>query len=157
MKKLALRIQQNWYKPAWYNLWLLPLWLLVALFIFLKRRFFLMSSLKHNPLPVVVVGHIPVGVAGTTPLIAYLVDQSGQLGLTPGVISRGYGGKSHCYPLSLTPKTTVSESGDEPYLLYHRLGCPVVVDPNRRQAAEKAIEQGVNIIFSDDGMQHYAL
>jgi len=157
MKKLALRIEQNWYKSAWYNLWLLPLWLLVALFTFLKRRFFLMSSQKNYPVPVVVVGNITVGGTGKTPLITYLVEQSRQLGLTPGVISRGYGGKSHCYPLSLTPKTTVSESGDEPYLLYHRLGCPVVVDPNRRQAAEKAIEQGVNIIFSDDGMQHYAL
>lgn len=157
MKKLALRIEQNWYKPAWYNLWLLPLWSLVALFVVIKRQFFLVKSKPSNSVPVIVVGNITVGGTGKTPLITYLVNKARELGFNPAIISRGYGGRSENYPLLLDGSTSVEECGDEPYLLYHRLQCPVVVDPNRTHAAQLAAKQKVDVIFSDDGMQHYAM
>ncbi len=160
MKKLALRIEQNWYKPFWYNLWLLPLWCLVALFVFVKRQLFLFGSKPANyanKVPIIVVGNISVGGTGKTPLITFLVSKARELGFTPAIISRGYGGRSANYPLLLAGDTSVEECGDEPYLLYHRLQCPVVVDPNRSRAAHLAASQQVDIIFSDDGMQHYAM
>ena len=157
MKKLALRIEQNWYKPFWHNLWLLPLWCLVALFVFCKRQLFLMRPKTVSAVPIVVVGNISVGGTGKTPLITYLVTQAREFGLKPAIISRGYGGRSTAYPLLLNDNIAVEESGDEPYLLYHRLQCPVVVDPDRARAAQTAAEQGVDVIFSDDGMQHYAM
>lgn len=157
MKKLALRIEQNWYKPFWHNLWLLPLWVLVALVVFIKRQLFLARSKSPNTVPIIVVGNISVGGTGKTPLITYLVTKARELGLKPAIISRGYGGSSSSYPLLLDSNTMVEESGDEPFLLYHRLQCVVVVDPQRARAAQLAASQGVDIIFSDDGMQHYAM
>lgn len=157
MKNLALRIEQNWYKSFWYNLWLLPLWFLVALYVLIKRQIFLLRSKSLNTVPIVVVGNISVGGTGKTPLIVYLVTKARELGLSPAIISRGYGGYSSTYPLLLSKNTSVLECGDEPYLLYHRLQCPVVVDPNRARAGQLAVDQGVDIIFSDDGMQHYAM
>lgn len=157
MKKLALRIEQNWYKPFWHNLWLLPLWCLVALFVFIKRQRYVLKAKPKNPVPIVVVGNITVGGTGKTPLITYLASRAQALGLKPAIISRGYGGQSDHYPLLLNKQTPVSACGDEPFLLYQRLHCTLVVDPNRARAAQLAISQGADIIFSDDGMQHYAL
>ena len=47
--------------------------------------------------------------------------------------------------------------GDEPGLLAQRSGCPVVVDPDRVRAAGMLIEDGVDVIVADDGLQHYGL
>jgi tetraacyldisaccharide 4'-kinase len=110
------------------------------------------------PVPVVVVGNITVGGNGKTPMVLAIVHHLKQQGWTPGVVSRGYGGISAVYPLSVMPSTPAIESGDEPLLIRRRSGCPVVVSPNRGEAIELLITQhGVDIVISDDGMQHYAM
>ena len=156
LQRLATRIEYNWYQPAWKNAWLLPLWLLVVPVVWFKRRRFLHQPPAAQRVPVVVVGNLTVGGTGKTPLITLLVERARALGLTPAVISRGYGGKAAQYPLFVTAETPVSASGDEPALLFRRLQCPVVVDPQRARAALLAAQQA-DIIFSDDGLQHYAL
>ena len=56
------------------------------------------------------------------------------------------------------PDTLVSQSGDEPLLIAKKLGCPVVVDPNRARAVEKLVKSfSCDLILSDDGLQHYRL
>ena len=56
------------------------------------------------------------------------------------------------------PDTPVSQSGDEPLLIAKKLGCPVVVDPNRARAVEKLVKSfSCDLILSDDGLQHYRL
>lgn len=157
MNKLAQYIEKNWYGSWWRNAWLLPLWLLSASFIHLKRKAFLAKKYTPNSVPVIVVGNINIGGTGKTPLIIYLAKRAQALGLKPAIVSRGYGGKSNHYPLLVTANTQASECGDEPKLLQQRLGCPVVVSPKRSKAVKFAIEQGANIIFSDDGLQHYAM
>jgi tetraacyldisaccharide 4'-kinase len=47
--------------------------------------------------------------------------------------------------------------GDEPVLLAKRSACPIAVDRNRVRAAEMLVEDGVDLIISDDGLQHYRL
>lgn len=47
--------------------------------------------------------------------------------------------------------------GDEPALLARRSQCPVVVDPDRVRAADMLVEDGVDVIVADDGLQHYRL
>jgi tetraacyldisaccharide 4'-kinase len=47
--------------------------------------------------------------------------------------------------------------GDEPVLLAKRTGCTVVVDANRARAAQMLVDDGVNVIIADDGLQHYRL
>jgi tetraacyldisaccharide 4'-kinase len=49
-------------------------------------------------------------------------------------------------------------SGDEPYLIRRRTSVPVVVDPDRVQAAKALLaNHQVDLIISDDGLQHYRL
>jgi tetraacyldisaccharide 4'-kinase len=47
--------------------------------------------------------------------------------------------------------------GDEPVLLARRGQCPVVVDADRTRGAEMLIADGVDVVISDDGLQHYRL
>lgn len=153
----AQRIERSWYQSAWKNAFLLPLWGLFALVAFSKRWLFLHRHKQPNTVPVVVVGNISVGGTGKTPLIIYLIERARELGFTPAVVSRGYGGKAAHYPLVLGERTDAAQAGDEPFLIYQRLRCTVVVDPNRARAVKKASALGATIIFSDDGLQHYAM
>lgn len=72
-------------------------------------------------------------------------------------MSRGYGAKAPQYPLVLDDNTPAKHCGDEPKLIYRRTGAPVAVDPVRANAVKALLETGVDIIITDDGLQHYAL
>ncbi|EWG68758.1 MULTISPECIES: tetraacyldisaccharide 4'-kinase [unclassified Enterobacter] len=110
------------------------------------------------PVPVVVVGNLTAGGNGKTPVVIWLVEQLQKCGIRPGVVSRGYGGKAARYPLLLTSETTTAEAGDEPVLIFQRTGAPVAVSPVRSDAVQALLaEQAVQIIITDDGLQHYAL
>jgi len=110
------------------------------------------------PVPVVVVGNLTAGGNGKTPVVIWLVEQLKARGIRVGVVSRGYGGKAAKYPLLLTSDTLTSEAGDEPVLIYQRTGTPVAVSPVRSEAVQALLaEHDVQIIITDDGLQHYAL
>ena len=110
------------------------------------------------PVPVVVVGNLTAGGNGKTPVVIWLVEQLQRRGIRPGVVSRGYGGKAAQYPLVLSPATTTAEAGDEPVLIYQRTGAPVAVSPVRSDAVKALLaEHDVQIVITDDGLQHYAL
>lgn len=144
--------------PLW--LLLLPLsWLygLVSGVIRLLYRLGLKRAWRA-PVPVVVVGNLTAGGNGKTPVVIWLVEQLQKRGIRPGVVSRGYGGKAAHYPLLLSPDTTTAEAGDEPVLIYQRTGAPVAVSPVRSDAVQALLaEHDVQIIITDDGLQHYAL
>lgn len=110
------------------------------------------------PVPVVVVGNLTAGGNGKTPVVIWLVEALQQRGLKPGVVSRGYGGKAERYPLVLNDRTTTAEAGDEPVLIYQRTAAAVAVSPRRKEAVEALLARGdIDIIITDDGLQHYAL
>jgi len=144
-------------------------WLLVPILLPLSALFWLISTLRrisfniglskscHLSKPVIVVGNIGVGGNGKTPIVLYLVELTRLLGLTPGVISRGYGGKAPHYPYLLDENSTSLEAGDEPILIQQRCQVPVAVGSDRIASAELLIAQGCDIIISDDGLQHYRL
>ena len=144
--------------PLW--LLLLPLsWLygLVSGIIRLLYRLGLKRAWRA-PVPVVVVGNLTAGGNGKTPVVIWLVEQLQKRGIRPGVVSRGYGGKAARYPLLLTAETTTAEAGDEPVLIFQRTGAPVAVSPVRSDAVQALLaEHAVQIIITDDGLQHYAL
>ena len=110
------------------------------------------------PVPVVVVGNIFVGGTGKTPLTIWLVEELRRAGLVPGVISRGYGAKNDA-PLEVLPSSAPAEVGDEPALIARRAKCPVMIGRRRVEAARAllAAHPDVNVIVSDDGLQHYTL
>ena len=126
------------------------------------RRFAYRTGLfkaTRLPVPVIVVGNIFVGGTGKTPVVIWLTQILHKAGFTPGVISRGYG-TANSEPLSVDPSTSqASEVGDEPLLIAMRTQCPLVVCRQRVAAAQYLLAEHpqVDIIISDDGMQHYAL
>lgn len=151
---------QAWYRPRTGWLWVLaPVSALFALISGLRRWLFRcgFKVVYRAPVPVIVVGNLTVGGNGKTPLVVWLVAWLRRQGYTPGVISRGYGGKAEQYPLLLDANTRPEQAGDEPVLIHRRTGCPVVVGPKRGEAAALLATLGVDIIISDDGLQHYAL
>ncbi|VFS44772.1 lipid-A-disaccharide kinase [Enterobacter cancerogenus] len=110
------------------------------------------------PVPVVVVGNLTAGGNGKTPVVIWLVEQLQKRGIRAGVVSRGYGGNAVQYPLLLTPDTTTAEAGDEPVLIFQRTHAPVAVSPVRSEAVQALLaEHSVQIVITDDGLQHYAL
>lgn len=115
-------------------------------------------SLRVKPV-VIVVGGIAVGGTGKTPLCISLLQRLSDLGYTVGLLSRGYKGKSKEYPLVVTTASNVEETGDEPLLikLSVKEKATVVVDPNRERGAQYLEKLGVDVIVTDDGLQHYAL
>lgn len=144
--------------PLW--LLLLPLsWLygLVSNLIRLSYKVGLKRAWRA-PVPVVVVGNLTAGGNGKTPVVIWLVEQLKKRGIRVGVVSRGYGGKAETYPLLLTADTTTAEAGDEPVLIFQRTGAPVAVSPVRSEAVQALLTQAqVQIVITDDGLQHYAL
>lgn len=149
-----------WYRPITWAWVLLPLALIFELISKVRRICYqvgLFNSYRSD-LPVIVVGNISVGGNGKTPFVIWLCETLLAEGYKPGVISRGYGGKSAHYPLLVDQGVSGKEAGDEPVLIFKRLDIPVVVDPNRKNAAAYLSKHcDVDIIITDDGLQHYAL
>ncbi|VAW65541.1 Tetraacyldisaccharide 4'-kinase, partial [hydrothermal vent metagenome] len=154
------RLDHYWYSINLVSLLLLPL---SGLFCLLSRARLLLYKLKflksyRASVPVVVIGNISVGGTGKTPLIIELVRQLQSKGRKPGVISRGYGGKSDTWPQMVGVRTTAQQVGDEPQLIFQHCQCPVSVGADRCQSIELLLSQfNCDIILSDDGLQHYAL
>ena len=109
------------------------------------------------PVPVIVVGNITAGGNGKTPVVIWLVEQLQSLGYKPGVVSRGYGAKAPSYPLIVEEHTPTKHCGDEPKLIFKRTQAPVSVSPVRSDAVKALLPLGVDIVITDDGLQHYAL
>tara|TARA_A100001015_G_C15035210_1_gene735761 strand:- start:1952 stop:3286 length:1335 start_codon:yes stop_codon:yes gene_type:complete len=109
--------------------------------------------------PVIVIGNLTVGGTGKTPLLIALARRFEQAGLTVGVMSRGYGGCAPYYPYCVSQQDPPSKVGDEALLIARAIAGSLVIAPQRRAALSKLIEQTpqVDIIFSDDGLQHTAL
>ena len=118
------------------------------------------GATRENPVcPTIVVGNVTVGGTGKTPVVMALVEALRQAGDTPGVISRGFGVKVGIEPVDLAEAEQPSSCGDEPWLIHRRTGAPVVVHPRRRQAADQLLARypEVDVIVSDDGLQHHRL
>lgn len=158
--QLTLAITHAWYQGS---VGLYLLWPLGKLFSFITtwRYQRVRKNLKPSQqrAPVVVVGNLTVGGAGKTPCVIALAKFFQQHGYTPGIVSRGYGGRAPYYPYCVDMNSTVNEVGDEAFLLYQTLNCPVVIDPHRKKAVEHllALKPQVNLVLTDDGLQHYAL
>ena len=105
---------------------------------------------------IIVVGNITVGGSGKTPLVIRLCNVLRQAGFKPGVISRGYGRKERDLRLA-SPASDPGVVGDEPLLIAQRAGVPVIVSPDRCEAARTLLKKQINVIISDDGLQHYRL
>lgn len=139
---------------------LAPFSLLFWLISQLRRALYRKNCLKsyRSPVPVLVVGNISVGGNGKTPVVVWLVEQLQQRDIKVGVISRGYGGKNKQFPRLVTAQSDPEQMGDEPVLIAQRTQAPVAISPNRQQSIALLLSQfELDLIITDDGLQHYAL
>lgn len=94
--------------------------------------------IRSAEVPVVSVGNLAVGGAGKTPVAGWLAAWFLGRGVTPGIVTNGYG-------------------HDE--VLLHRQwnpGAPVAADGHRARAAVAVVERGARVVILDDGFQHRA-
>ena len=151
---------KHWYRRGAIAWLLWPASLLFGLLVLVRRILFLVRILKseHPGIPVIVVGNITVGGTGKTPLVIWIAEFLSKNGWTPGVISRGYGGNVQA-PRAVTLSADPAEVGDEPILISRRAGCPVWVGADRVQVAAmlRRAQPEVDVLISDDGLQHYRL
>jgi len=160
---LAQRLPRLWYRkrlvlPLWP---LLPFSWLFRSVVALRRGLFRLGVMRSCslPVPVIVVGNLTVGGSGKTPLVLWLVARLRQQGFRPGIISRGYGGKTTDGGAHVACDSDAAVVGDEPLLLARRSGVPVFVGRDR-VAAGKALLAAYpecDVVVSDDGLQHYRL
>lgn len=128
-------------------------------FITLIRRWYLQNFCQtYCPVPLIVIGNVTVGGVGKTPLVIEMVKKMQQKGLRVGVVSRGYGAKIRNFPYEIQLNDTAEQVGDEPLLIAQKTNCPVVISPVRTKAVDYLLKQHqVQIIISDDGLQHYRM
>ncbi len=103
---------------------------------------------------VICIGNITAGGTGKTPVSLAIAAMLQQMGKNPFFVSRGYGGKAQDILVDIK-KDKAEVVGDEPLLLAQR--APVVINADRYKAAQKAIENGADIIVMDDGFQNPGL
>ncbi|MCH9770335.1 MAG: tetraacyldisaccharide 4'-kinase [Gammaproteobacteria bacterium] len=154
-----MNIHKLWYEKHWLSSLLVPLSWIYRAIIFLRRCCYRVGVFKQHKLavPVIVVGNITVGGTGKTPLVTAIAKYLQAKDLRVGIISRGYGGTIKT-PTFVTANSDPAEVGDEPVLLAELTRCSVVVFADRVQAAKTLLAKyPVDVIISDDGLQHYAL
>lgn len=155
-----MNVQAFWSQKGILNIFLLPLSAIFRAAVALRRWLYLnnLLSSSHPGVPVIVVGNLNAGGSGKTPFVIWLVEWLRSRGHCPGVISRGYG-RNDAAVRGVAHGSLASEVGDEPLLVYQKTGVPVVVGVNRLDAARLLLAKnpGVDVIVSDDGLQHYRL
>lgn len=159
-------LQAEWQKDGPAQILLRPFSWIFAALAGLRRALFRAGWLKSEAVavPVIVVGNISVGGTGKTPLTIALAEHLLEREWNPGIVSRGYGAIAddqgrHAHVEIRQGGHPPDWFGDEPLVMAARLPAPVYVGPDRVEVARALLgdQRQVDVILSDDGLQHYAL
>ncbi|MBI4204406.1 MAG: tetraacyldisaccharide 4'-kinase [Betaproteobacteria bacterium] len=152
--------ERHWYSVTPLSFLLSPLSIVFHAAVALRRVCYRLGVLRVTKVsvPVVVIGNITVGGTGKTPLVLWLVGFLRSRGMQPGIVSRGYGGKTGA-PRPVTAASDPAVCGDEAVMLSQCCNAPVWVGIDRAATARAllAAHPACNVIVSDDGLQHYGL
>ena len=152
-----------WERRGPTSLLLWPLSWVYGLVLRIRKLIFDLHIFNTKPIavPVIIVGNIRVGGTGKTPIVIALAQKLKELGWKPGIISRGYGAQASKLPTSVTGDSDPSIVGDEPVLIAQRTDnqFPIWVYPKRKETIAALLKHHpeVNVIISDDGLQHAGL
>ena len=102
-------------------------------------------------MPVLCVGNFTVGGTGKTPVAIALARQARRMQLSPGFLSRGFGGKFPAPHVVDAHHDSARHVGDEPLLLAEH--APVAVTPDRAAGAKLLASRGCDFLIMDDGFQ----
>ncbi|QDF41866.1 tetraacyldisaccharide 4'-kinase [Bradyrhizobium symbiodeficiens] len=138
-----------WYRPR--SLPSYALWPLGALYGAITERRMLRQGADAG-IPVICVGNYHVGGAGKTPTVLALTRLLRELGETPVVLSRGYGGRLQGPVMVDRTRHTAADIGDEPLMMARDV--PVAVARDRLDGVALAKSQGATVILMDDGFQN---
>ena len=142
------------------------LWPLSCLYGLVIRVRHLLADLSirskvTQPVPIIIVGNIRVGGTGKTPIVIALAELLSSLGWKPGIISRGYGSHALSLPTQVDSQSDTDLVGDEPVLIAKRTldRFPIWVFPKRKESIAAMLQKddSVDVIISDDGLQHSGL
>jgi len=159
-------LQNEWQRESPAQLLLRPLSWIFSLLAVLRRALYRtgIASSHKLPVPVIVVGNISVGGTGKTPLTIALAEHLQRAGWSPGIVSRGYGAIAddqgrYAHVEIRQGGHPPDWFGDEPLIMAARLTAPVYVGAERAEVARALLKDQpqVNVILSDDGLQHYAM
>ena len=160
---IVSRVQHIWQTRNLAACLLWPLSLFFGSIIRVRRKAFQYGYLKSwlSPVPLIIIGNLSVGGTGKTPIVIALARALQLAGYAPGILTRGYGGHLD-QPQHVRPDETATVVGDEPLLLAQTLdplNIPVWAYSSRVQCAQALLKQHphINVLISDDGLQHYAL
>ena len=135
-------------------------WLYWLVVIIRESMFRFGFSKTFKPeIPVIVVGNIYVGGTGKTPVILSLIEALRARGWHPGLVSRGYGAQASRDPVCGRGSLDALRFGDEPAMIALKTGASIAVHPDRVRAVQALMvfDPEVDVVLSDDGLQHWRL
>jgi tetraacyldisaccharide 4'-kinase len=140
---------------------LMPLSLLYYLLSRIRRLCYHIGLLRSTRLPVttVVVGNVTLGGNGKTPIVIALFQLLKSKGYFPAIVTRGYKSGNENKVQILSDGLINIGAGDEANMISEICQCPVGVGSNRIESSKQILAQfpDINIILSDDGLQHYGM
>lgn len=137
-----------WTKPDWRAWALSPL-----SFVYGRISGYRMAHGRRASVlvPVICVGNFTVGGAGKTPTALALARAVKARGMTPGFLSRGYGGSLDVTTVVDVHHHRAIDVGDEPLLLARE--ALTVISRKRVDGARRLVAEGCDLIIMDDGFQ----
>jgi len=112
---------------------------------------------------VISVGNLTLGGTGKTPFVMMIAETLRGNGFKPGILTRGYGGKSKKQINVVCDGKSILSShewvGDEAVMMAEKLkNVPIITGSDRFQTGRYALENfEIDTLILDDGFQHLAL
>ena len=114
---------------------------------------------KKLDTPVISIGALTMGGAGKSPFVAHLAQKLVEAGLSPAILTRGYGRKSRLDVIVPRGGTApVEQTGDEAQTYVRQSAAHVGVGPDRYEVGRRMErELKPDVFLLDDGFQHFRL
>jgi tetraacyldisaccharide 4'-kinase len=171
------RASRPWLERLWQNplpLHYLPLWAALTpasqvygAALALRERWWEARG-RYAGVPTISVGNLTVGGNGKTPFTLFLARMLREHGVAAGIISRGWGRRSHGPPAAIVSDGArilldVYQAGDEPLMMAKSFDGPIAIGRRRADAIALLKDfmgaggQPLDAVILDDGFQHLRL